>query len=257
MNEGDSSKFFKVYLPDESGDDLEFPVSFNSSLPKPLPRNVTVRSIYGKTWKLALRKCGGGDVERYALVNGWKRIAKDEALNGGDFLAFEFDGSASFNFCIYEGRTMCKRLRRTSSERTNEIKEESEGEEEEEARASDNVPDLDDDDDRQYLDDPENPYFTVFLNPNKNSQMHIPAKVIGDYGLNFPQLITIADPVSNNFGTLEKIIKVQGNGSVFVKGFGSVIRRNKVKTGDKMVCEVVKTGNNNLVHTIKIHIIRG
>ncbi|CAA7032117.1 unnamed protein product [Microthlaspi erraticum] len=264
MHKGSYSKFFKVYLPDESGDDLDFPVSFNSSLPKPLPRNVTVRSIYGKTWKLALRKCGGDDVERYALVNGWKRIAKDETLNGGDLLTFEFDGSRCFNFCIYDARTMCKRLRRRSSEQTNEIKEESDAEEEDaddddNADYNDDDDDEaeDDDDDRKYLDDKENPYFTAFLNPKKASQLPIPAMVIKDYGLNFPERISIVDPLSNNYGPLERKVRIQVNRVVFVMGFGSVLRRNVVKTTDKMVCEVMKTGNNNLVHTIKVHIIRG
>jgi len=102
-------KFFKVYLPDDSGDDLELPISFNSFLPKSLPKNVIVRSIYGNIWKVAFRKfCG--DSERFVMVNGWKKIVKDEDLKGGEFLEFEFDGSWCFNFCIY-GRATCKRLR--------------------------------------------------------------------------------------------------------------------------------------------------
>jgi hypothetical protein len=44
------------------------------------------------------------------MVNGWKKIVKDEDLKGGEFLEFEFDGSWCFNFCIY-GRATCKRLR--------------------------------------------------------------------------------------------------------------------------------------------------
>lgn len=85
----------------------------------------------------------------------------------------------------------------------------------------------------------------------------IPARVIKDYDLHFPESITLVDPLVNKFGTLEKKIKIQTNGSVFVKGFGSIIRRNKVKTTDKMMCEIKKTGDNNLVQTIKIHIISG
>lgn len=85
---------------------------------------------------------------------------------------------------------------------------------------------------------------------------HIPAQVVKDYGLNFPESITVVDPLAKKFGTLEKKIKIQVNGSVFVKGFGSIIRRNKVKLTDKMVCELKKTGNN-LVHTIKVYVING
>lgn len=85
---------------------------------------------------------------------------------------------------------------------------------------------------------------------------HIPARVIKDYGLNFPNSITVVDPLTQKFGTLEKKIKIQVNGTVFVKDFGGVFRRNNVKVTDKMVCELKKTGNN-LVHTIKIYIING
>lgn len=85
---------------------------------------------------------------------------------------------------------------------------------------------------------------------------HIPAQVIKDYGLNFPERITVIDPLVNKFGAMEKNIKIQMNGSIFVKGFGCVIRRNEMKTTDKMICEVKKTGTN-LVHTIKVSIIRG
>ncbi|KAG7606736.1 B3 DNA binding domain [Arabidopsis thaliana x Arabidopsis arenosa] len=326
MNKGVSldncvPKFFKVYLPDESGDDMVLPISFTRFLPKSLPETVTVRSISGNIWKLELKKCcGDDDTEKFVMVNGWKRIVKDEDLKGGDFLEFEFDGSSCFHFCIYEHRTMCKKIRR-SSDQSEEIKVESDSDEQNQAsddvlsldeddddsdyncgedndsddyadeaavekddndaddedvdNDADDVPvedddyveafdsrdhakaDDDDEDERQYLDDRENPSFTLILNPKKKSQLLIPARVIKDYDLHFPESITLVDPLVKKFGTLEKQIKIQTNGSVFVKGFGSIIRRNKVKTTDKMIFEIKKTGDNNLVQTIKIHIISG
>ncbi|KAL9814932.1 B3 domain-containing protein [Arabidopsis thaliana] len=298
MNKGVSldncvPKFFKVYLPDESGDDMVLPISFTRFLPKSLPETVTVRSISGNIWKLELKKCcGDDDTEKFVMVNGWKRIVKDEDLKGGDFLEFEFDGSSCFHFCIYEHRTMCKKIRR-SSDQSEEIKVESDSDEQNQASddvlsldeddddsdyncgedndsddyadeaavekddndADDEDADDDDEDERQYLDDRENPSFTLILNPKKKSQLLIPARVIKDYDLHFPESITLVDPLVKKFGTLEKQIKIQTNGSVFVKGFGSIIRRNKVKTTDKMIFEIKKTGDNNLVQTIKIHII--
>ncbi|ESQ42331.1 hypothetical protein EUTSA_v10014488mg [Eutrema salsugineum] len=248
MNQGHNAdyclpKFFKVYLAGISGDDMEVPVSFNRCLPKCLPNNVTIKSIYGKIWKMALRKCG----EKYVLVNGWKMIVKDEDLVGGDVLEFDFDGSQCFNFCIYEPRTMCKRLRRSSVRG------------EEETRANDDndatLEDVDVSDQRQYLDDPNNPFFPVTLNPNRRSQLRIPRKVITDYGLNFPENITLVDTLVKKFGKLAKKIKIQLNGSVFVKGYGAILRRNNVKSRDKLICELKKTGSNNMVHTIKFHVI--
>ncbi|EOA15140.1 hypothetical protein CARUB_v10028515mg, partial [Capsella rubella] len=117
-------KFFKVYLPDESGDDLELPISFNTFLPSSLPKNVIVRSICGNIWKMAFRKCCG-DIERLVMVHGWKKIVKNVGLKGGEFLEFEFDGSRCFNFCIF-GHETCKKLR--SSEQIKEIEHVSDGE---------------------------------------------------------------------------------------------------------------------------------
>ncbi|CAH8280311.1 unnamed protein product [Arabidopsis lyrata] len=285
-SDGSTSKFFKPYLPSESGDDLMLPIYFNSCLPKPLPETVNVRSIYGKVWKLVLRKCGG-EVERFVMVNGWKKIVRDEDLKGGDLLAFEFDGSRCFNLCIYERETMCKKLKRSSEQSEEIIEVGSDGEEEtlasddsddsdndyavedddvaedddgledeDEVEAEDDddvkAEDDDDNDERQYLDHHNNPYFTMTLNPKKKSQLHIPAYVIKDYDLNFLARITVMDQL----GALEKAIKIQKNGSIFVKGFGSVIRRNKMKMTDKMICELKRTGSN-LVHTIKVNIISG
>ncbi|XP_010483657.1 PREDICTED: B3 domain-containing protein At5g60140-like [Camelina sativa] len=275
-SDGSTSKFFKAYLPGESGDDLVLPISFNSCLQKSLPKTVTVSSVSGKIWNMVLRKRGGDyEAERFVMVNGWKKIVKDEDLNGGDLLEFEFDGSRCFNFCIYEHETACKRIKR-SSDQNEEINMDSDGEED--TWASNDVTALHDDDDDSedpdYHDaavedsdddntededgehedenDGKNPQFTVTLNPKRQSQLHIPAHVIKDYDLTFPERIKVVDKL----GSLEKEIKIQVNGCVFVKGFGSVFRRNKMKTTDKMICEVKKTGTN-LVHTIKVNIISG
>ena len=86
----------------------------------------------------------------------------------------------------------------------------------------------------------------------------IPSKVINDYGLSFSETesMNIIDPLVKKFGKLSKKIKIQTNGSVFIKGFGAVIRRNGLKSTDKMICEMKKAGSNNMVHTIKFHVIK-
>ncbi|CAH2072288.1 unnamed protein product [Thlaspi arvense] len=279
MNKGNYSdhrlpKFFKIYLPGESEDDLEIPVSFNGCLPDSKPGNVTVRSIYGNVWKLELKKrCG--EIEKFVMVDGWKRIVKNEDLTGGEFLAFEFDGYGIFNFCIY-GSATCKRL--GNSVKTKEMEEDaSDGEDD---KSSDGITVIDDDDDdddgddealdvdddvecddnddelRKYLDDRDDPFFTAIINPKRLSQLLIPTRVVKDYDLSFPEVISIVDPLTAKFGTLEKKIKVQDNGSVYIQGFGSVFRRNNVKTTDTMICEFKKSGNG-LAHTMKIYVVRG
>ncbi|XP_019095666.1 PREDICTED: B3 domain-containing protein At5g60142-like, partial [Camelina sativa] len=145
--DGRLPKFFKVYLPDESGDDLELPISFNIFLPKSLPKSVIVRSIYGNIWKMAFRKCCA-DNERFVMVNGWKKIVKEVGLKGGEFLEFDFDGSWCFNFCVY-GRETCKMLR--SSVQIKEIEDvSSDGEDE---KHSDDITVLNDENDDQYYGD--------------------------------------------------------------------------------------------------------
>lgn len=118
------------------------------------------------------------------MVDGWKRIVKDEDLKGGEFLTFEFDGSCLFDFCIY-GQATCKKLGKslkpTEVEDDDVIVLEDDGEEEvdgEDGDADTETDDVDndgmeadDDDDRLLLDDPDNPSFTVILNPKKKSQL--------------------------------------------------------------------------------------
>lgn len=84
----------------------------------------------------------------------------------------------------------------------------------------------------------------------------IPSHIMKDYNLHFTERITIVDPLVPKFGTLERKIKLQDNGCLFVKGFGSVFRRNNVKTTDTIICEVKKNGND-VAHILKVHIVRG
>ncbi|XP_009120532.1 B3 domain-containing protein At5g60130 isoform X1 [Brassica rapa] len=286
---GDSSddrlpKFFKVYLPNDSGDDLEIPVSFNSCLPSSVPKSVTVTNINGHVWKLKLKKLSG-DPEKFSMVDGWKRIVKDEDLKGGEFLAFEFDGSRLFNFCVY-GQATCKKLGKSAEvdddddddddvividdDDDDDDDEDDDGDDDEAADDEDvdvdvdvEADDVDDgmetddgDEHRQLLDDPDSPSFTVILNPKKKSQLLIPSHIMKDYNLHFTERITIVDPLVPKFGTLERKIKLQDNGCLFVKGFGSVFRRNNVKTTDTIICEVKKNGND-VAHILKVHIVRG
>lgn len=175
----------------------EIPVSFSSYLPSSVPKDVTVRSINGNVWKLKLRK-RRGDPEKFSLVDGWKRIVKDEDLKGGEFLAFEFDGSRLFDFCIY-GQGTCKKLGKPTEIEEDESdddvivindEDDDDGDDVEadndDVEANDEDVDVndedldvddgmeaDDDDDRKVLDDPDSPSFTVILNPKKKSQLVI------------------------------------------------------------------------------------
>lgn len=77
------------------------------------------------------------------------------------------------------------------------------------------------------------------------------AEVIRDNGLHFPEFINLVDPLAKTFGKLKR--KVEGR---TIKGFESIIRRNKVKSTDKMICEL-EMEKNGLVREIKVHVISG
>lgn len=79
----------------------------------------------------------------------------------------------------------------------------------------------------------------------------IPARVINDYGLRFPEFINLIDPLEKRCGKLKR--KVEGQ---MIKGFESIVRRNGVKSSDKMICELVRE-MNGLVCEIKVHVISG
>lgn len=82
----------------------------------------------------------------------------------------------------------------------------------------------------------------------------IPAVLIKDYNLTFPNLVIVRDKI----GKLKRRISVWKNRSVYLSGINSVIRRNHVKLGDKMVCELkMVDGFHGLVREIKVHIIKG
>ena len=180
----------------------EIPVSFNSCLPSSVPKSVTVTNINGHVWKLKLRKLSG-DPEKFSMVDGWKRIVKDEDLKGGEFLAFEFDGSRLFNFCVY-GQATCKKLGKSAEvdddddddddvividddDDDDDDDEDDDGDDDEAADDEDDDEDVDvdveaddvddgmetedGDEHRQLLDDPDSPSFTVILNPKKKSQL--------------------------------------------------------------------------------------
>lgn len=82
----------------------------------------------------------------------------------------------------------------------------------------------------------------------------IPAARIKDYNLRFPELVVVSDKI----GKLKRKIAVWKNKSVIINGLGSITRRNHVKAGDRMVCELkMVDGNHGLVREVKIHVIRG
>lgn len=96
----------------------------------PLPRKVTVKNVCsGNVWRMEMTT--NGESNTVLLRDGWKKIVKDKNLKEPIFLVFEFDGSRVFHFCLYEHRSMCKKMTSPLEKEVIEVEseEEEEGEE--------------------------------------------------------------------------------------------------------------------------------
>ncbi|EOA27671.1 hypothetical protein CARUB_v10023826mg [Capsella rubella] len=266
-----SQKFFRVYIPNVTEDNMNLPFVSNMISGTPLPRKVTVRSVSsGNTWRMEMTTNRESDT--VFLRDGWKKIFKDENLIEPIFLVFEFDGSRVFHFCVYEHSSMCKRMRSHIEQEVIEVESDEECEDddgddvtvedEESTKGSDEWPGRKerggtsrktDSHDKldEYLDDELNPSFPVDLT---QPRLRIPSILIKDYNLTFSNLVIVRDKI----GKMKRRISVWKNRSVYLNGLSSVIRRNHVKPGDKMLCELrMVDGYHGLVHEIKVHIIKG
>ncbi|XP_010508235.1 PREDICTED: B3 domain-containing protein REM22-like [Camelina sativa] len=239
-------KFFRVYIPNFTEDNMNLPFVSDTTSGMHLPQKVTVKSVSsGNIWRMEMTTNGESDA--LFLQDGWKKIVKDENITEPVFLVFEFDGSRLFHFCVYEHSTMCKRTRSLIEKEVIEVESEEETEDvnvESEKNTKGSPVD-------EYLDDELNSSFPVDMT---QSRTRIPSLLIKDYKLTFPNLVTVRDKI----GKLKRKILVWKNGSVYLSGLSSFIRRNHVKQGDKMFCELkMVDGYIGLVHEIKVHIIKG
>ncbi|KAL1222086.1 B3 domain-containing protein REM22 [Cardamine amara subsp. amara] len=102
-------KFFRVYIPNETENDMKLPFVSDKILGTTLPRKATVKSVFsGNIWRMKMTT--KGESGTVFLRDGWKKIVKDENIEEPTFLVFEFDGSRVFHFCVYEYRSKCKRM---------------------------------------------------------------------------------------------------------------------------------------------------
>ncbi|KAG7633517.1 DNA-binding pseudobarrel domain superfamily [Arabidopsis suecica] len=254
-------KFFRVYIPNQTADDMNLPLVSDKISGKPLPRKVTVKSVSsGKIWRMEM-KANGNTV---FLRDGWKKIVKDENVTEPIFLEFEFDGYGVFHFCVYEYGSMCKRMRSPMEKEVIKVDSEEDvlvGNEEStkgleesprrggtsrrRAKLKTNSHKI-----HEHLDNKLNPSFPVDMTQNRT---RIPSLLIKDYNLTFPNMVIMRDKI----GILKRRIVIWKNRSVYLNGIGSIIRRNHVKPGNEVVFELkMVNGYHGLVHEIKVHIIK-
>ncbi|CAH8265991.1 unnamed protein product [Arabidopsis lyrata] len=259
-------KFFRVYIPNFTEDDMNLPFVSDKILGTHLPRKVTVKSVSsGNIWRMEMTTNGESDT--VFLRDGWKKIVKDENLTEPTFLVFEFDDSCVIHFCVYEHGSMCKRMRSPMGKEVIEVESDEENEEEVVEDEDSSTKGFYESPRRknrgdtsrrcwylntfdEYLDNKLNPSFPVDMTQKRT---RIPAVLINDYNLTFPNLVIVRDKI----GKLKRRISIWKNGSVCLNGIDSITRRNHVKRGDKMLLELKTVdGYHGLVREIKVHIIK-
>jgi len=97
-----SPQFFKVFLPDQSSQEVQIPPAFVKYFNGVLPYNSTITSLEERTWKVELNKVN----DCLYFHGGWHQFVLDNSLEFGDFLTFYYGGNAKFYVKIY-GKNGC------------------------------------------------------------------------------------------------------------------------------------------------------
>ncbi|KAI4367408.1 hypothetical protein MLD38_023148 [Melastoma candidum] len=96
-------EFFKVFIPSFSSRQLRVPPDFVKQC-EIIPRKVILRELSGRSWNVGLLENAGG----LFIKNGWSEFVKDNDLQFGDCLLFEYDMSSVFHIKIF-GRNGCRK----------------------------------------------------------------------------------------------------------------------------------------------------
>ncbi|TVU26286.1 hypothetical protein EJB05_28825, partial [Eragrostis curvula] len=93
---GAGRRFFKVFLPHQSGERLEIPQPFYKYLKEEPNRPVSLKGRSGNTWKVMLTSVEEG----LGFTKGWKEFVGDHSLQEGHFLVFTYDGHSEFSVLV-------------------------------------------------------------------------------------------------------------------------------------------------------------
>ncbi|KAL1211813.1 B3 domain-containing protein REM21 [Cardamine amara subsp. amara] len=102
----------------------------------------------------------------------------------------------------------------------------------------------------KYLDDLNNLHFVTSLK-NRTYELLVHGQFVKDYQLRFANNVEYID----RFGNLSARATNWGDKRVCIKKWNIICDRNDITKDDSIVCEILRT--NNVVHTIKIHLVRG
>ncbi|KAK7841930.1 putative b3 domain-containing protein, partial [Quercus suber] len=82
------TRFFKVFLPEYCSERMRIPDAFVSQLDRSVPKKAILRSGNRKIWHVKVGKISDG----VFFLNGWQEFVKDNLIELGDFLVFQYNG---------------------------------------------------------------------------------------------------------------------------------------------------------------------
>nr|KYP73101.1 B3 domain-containing protein REM21 [Cajanus cajan] len=150
--------------------------------------------------------------------------------------------------------------------------------------ATSSTPKIEDPQIEDYEFDPEmyiqsgNPYFEAKVYKSRRNEMHVPANVLRNSSLTFPEKITLLPcqcsqrqdiqrnelrkyhlslsqqtPICRRYWEATKVSK-WNDGRVCVRGWGNFCRRHKIKEKDVCICEII-SGEDQVIRTIRVHVL--
>ncbi|KAF7132616.1 hypothetical protein RHSIM_Rhsim09G0072000 [Rhododendron simsii] len=97
-----SPQFFKVFVPDQSSQEVQIPPEFLKYFNGVLPYKSTITNMEGRSWKVELSEVN----DSLYFHDGWHQFVLDNSIEFGDFLVFYYGGNANFYVKIY-GKNGC------------------------------------------------------------------------------------------------------------------------------------------------------
>ncbi|CAN7060851.1 unnamed protein product [Brassica oleracea var. botrytis] len=211
------SRFFKVFLSETASESMAIPMSFNEHLEDPLPRKAKLQ--------------GTGE---------------DHELKDGEFLTFVYDGHPTFEVSVF-GHSRCKETRAVVE--TVELSDSDDEEEEDSSVEADG--EVEEVSQSIYPVDSNQTVSYDEVVARVSSMEFIPANVVREHALTFGDSIKYIDA--------EGVMKGGGgkwsDDRVCFKGWNRICRRNRLREGDTVICEMLHVRKK--VHSIKITVTRG
>ncbi|KAJ8530124.1 hypothetical protein K7X08_036959 [Anisodus acutangulus] len=104
LKENMEKGFFKFFSPENSSKRLKIPTAYTDYKNGKLPRKVSLRDRFDNMWPIGVTKTG----RNFHFQYGWEKFIKENTIEFGDFLTFEYDGNGVFDFKLL-GTTGCEK----------------------------------------------------------------------------------------------------------------------------------------------------